>query len=242
MHQLKGFKVERTEFKKKKFVILKVFAIFTAVIASIAIVIGFVYSRFGLLGFAGGAIDTDKQVLLSPNEIIDEELNYIINALGYNPLEKKEYTIYESKRIELELSSAGVQTIMIGLLKEEDTFNNLMVTTNNDTLSLSLIGNTDLILQLFDVSREMIESTIGKVPDEIPLYLDLKPGEGVEASVLEKLKIGSIKIPNTILKSINPYVDEGLHLLFLNSYGIELEKLTVKENKVNLVGNFPIKK
>lgn len=237
--------MERIEFQLKKTKVLRIIAISLTVILSISIIIGLVYARFGIAGlfqnpFISKLLGLDKQQEIVMSAISIKEKNEIIQKLGFDPetVDKKQLTSF--KHIEMSLTPQGTAYLIKSLLKSKDTIQNLQIgISNTNGLEVSAVGDVALICEMVGENKAVIESTIGELPDKVPVYAELQTDNQSDNTSISQIKAGMVKIPKSVYTSINGYVDQGIELFFLNAMGIKLKELNVSDQSVNISGNFP---
>jgi hypothetical protein len=126
------------------------------------------------------------------------------------------------------------------MTSDEEMLDNLQVNVSDDgLLMLSTVADVELVLQAFGESKSLIDSTIGELPDKVPVYVQTSLGVDGDASTLQSLKVGNLSIPAKLLGSLNPYVDQGLDMLFENTMNITLDEFYVEDGTIHLTGDFP---
>lgn len=229
----------RSQFIKRKSGILKAISIFITVLISIALVFVLLYSKFGISGFSG-LLGLEKQQNLNTEELIPEEADYLKSEFGFDLDKIKPGELTGKKYLKLRLSAAGMTKVINTFLKDPEVLTNLQIEVSDDqTLKLSAVGNVDLILSAFGESKQFVESSLGKLPDDVPVYVELLPGKDETASEILELKVGAVKIPRRLVGMIEPYVGEGLDMLFDNTMDIQLDKLYIDGDDIVLEGRFP---
>ncbi|MHB8962129.1 MAG: hypothetical protein ACYC5K_03160 [Saccharofermentanales bacterium] len=232
--------MSREKYKTRKSRILKGITISLAVFLSIGIVFGLVYARFGIAGFAR-ILGLDKQQNIATGVVEKTEIDYIEEKLGYDPGSTEKADLHHTGHVEMSLSPSGLNYLISSMLADEETLDSLQVNVDDDgNLMLSSIVDVDLVLKAFGESKDLIDSTIGELPENVPVYAVTSLGEDGEASIIEELKVGSLSIPGKLLGSINPYIDEGLDMLFKNTMNIDLEDIYIKDGMIQLAGEFPV--
>ena len=232
--------MSREKYITKKSRILKGITISLAVLLSIGLVFGLVYARFGIAGFAR-ILGLDKQQNIATGAVEKTEVDYIKDQLGYDPASTEKADLLNTAYIKMSLSPSGLNYLISSMLADEKTLDSLQVNVDDDgNLMLSSIVDVDLVLKAFGESKDLIDSTIGKLPENVPVYAVTSLGQDGETSIIEELKVGNLSIPAKLLGSINPYVDEGLDLLFMNTMNIDLEDFYIQDGKIQLTGEFPI--
>lgn len=237
--------MERTKYVNTKHKVLKTIAIILLLIVSIALVFLIIYSRFGIAGIfqnklISGILGLNKQQMLPVPTVSNTEISEIINKLGYDPA-KEEISEMKSKRnLDFSLSPQATTYLINSLIKDKEVVENLQISTTNDNkIELSAIANIDTISKMVGESKESIENSIGELPDKVPVYAKLSSNYNDNNSSISSIKVGQLEIPESIYTSINGYVDEGLELFFENALGVDLEDFTIKDNMINLTGEFP---
>lgn len=232
--------MSREKFITRKSRILKGITISLAVLLSVGIVFGVVYARFGIAGFAK-MLGLDKQQNIATGIVEKTEVDYIEEKLGYDPGSTEKTDLHNTGHIEMSLSPSGLNYLITSMLADEKTLDSLQVNVDDDgNLMLSSIVDVDLVLKAFGESKDLIDSSIGELPANVPVYTVASLGQDGEASMIEELKVGNLSIPAKLLGSINPYVDEGLDLLFKNTMDIDLEDLFIQDGMIQIAGEFPV--
>lgn len=232
--------MSRAEFRKKSSRVLKAITILIAVVVTFALVFGAVYLKFGLAGFSG-LLGLTKQQMLKTEDLADEEKAYIDTELGIDLGRVTPGASGGRKKLELKLSAAGMTKVMNSFLIEPDTLTDLQIeVSGSQTLKLSAVGNVDLVLDAFGESKEFVESAIGKLPDDVPVYIELDVPDSETVPEIKELKVGATKIPGRLVSLIDPYVSEGLEMLFDNTMGIQLDGLYVEDGQIVIKGGFPV--
>ncbi len=231
--------MSQKEYQAHKHRILKIITITLAVLLSLGIVFALVYARFGLAGFAK-LLGLDRQQNIVTQPLEDTEITYIKDTLGYDPVTADTGGASGTESVSLSLTPAGLHYLISSMVRTDGMLENLQVNVSESgDLMLSSIVDVDLMLKTFGESKELIDSSIGELPAQVPVYVVASLGEGENASQIDELKVGSLKIPAKLLGSINPYIDEGLVLLFANAMNISLDDIYVKDGKIELTGDFP---
>ncbi len=237
--------MEREQFQKKKSKILKRVAILLAVFMSLFLIIALVYSRFGIAGlfqnkFLSNIMGLDKQQILTVPSITIQEEDKIKSELGFDPKTQNLSELKGHKTMTMTLTPQGTTYLMNSLLKEKNIVNNLMVsTTNKNELEISAIADVALICKMVGENKESIESSIGELPDKVPVYSTLSTNYKGNNSAITSIKVGSFDVPGSIYTSINGSIDSGLDLFFENALGIKLENISIENNQITLSGDFP---
>lgn len=232
--------MSREKYKSKKSKILKGITISFAVLLSIGLVFALVYARFGIAGFSK-ILGLDKQQNIATGIVEKDEVSYIEEKLGYDPGNTEKADLHNTGHVEMSLSPEGLDYLISSMLTKDEMLDNLQVDVNDEGhLMLSSIVDVDLVLQTFGESKDLIDSTIGELPEKVPVYAVASLGTDGNASIIEELKVGSLGIPAKLLGSINPYIDEGLDLLFKNAMNISLEDIFIKDGNIQISGEFPI--
>ncbi|MHB1453038.1 MAG: hypothetical protein ACYCYM_03640 [Saccharofermentanales bacterium] len=232
--------MSREKYKTRKSRILKGITISFAVLLSVGLVFALVYARFGIAGFSR-ILGLDKQQNITTGTVEKTEIGYIEEKLGYDPGNTEKTALHNTGHIEMSLSPEGLDYLISSMLTEAETLDNLQVDVSDDgNLVLSSIVDVDLVLQTFGESKDLIDSSIGELPEKVPVYAVASLGTDGEASIIEELKVGNLSIPAKLLGSINPYVDQGLDLLFKNAMNIDLEKIFIQDGNIQLTGEFPV--
>jgi len=237
--------MEREKFQRKKKKVLRIIAIALTISLSVLVILALVYARFGIAGlfqnpFTSRLFGLDKQQDIAMPTISNDEKNEIIKALGYDPESVSKEMLTSFKSLDLSLTPQGTAYLIKALLKNKDTIENLQIaTTNGNNLEISAIADIALICDMVGENKEAIESTIGELPDKVPVYSELLTEHQSNNTAITQIKIGQVKIPNSIFTSVNGYVDQGINLFFQNALGIQLEGISVNDQSVNINGNFP---
>ncbi len=231
--------ITRAEFIEKKSGILKSISIFIAVALSFVLVFICVYSRFGIAGFAG-LLGLEKQQYLNIEEFSKQEADHLESIFGVpvGMIDPKKLT--GRRYLELDLTAAGMTEVINAFLIDPDTLSNLQIEiSGRSVLKLSAIGNIELILSSFGESKGFVESSVGPLPDKVPVYIELYTVSSSLQAEIGELKIGATKIPKRYVRLIDPYIAEGLEMLFDKTMGIKLDGFYVENGKIIIKGEFP---
>lgn len=237
--------MERTEYVKKKRKVLKIVAITLGVILSLLIIIGLIYARFGIAGLFQNSITSNllglnKQVNLGIPTVSGDEKAAVNKMLGYDLETADKASLTSNKKLDLILTPQEATYLLTSLSKNDDTFQNLQITATTDgEVALSTVANVALACQMVGENVESIESSIGDLPDTVPVYIELAPDHEDGNSSVSKIKVGQMTVPGGIYTSINGFVDQGLDLLFENALGVDLENISVKDGQIEISGEFP---
>lgn len=237
--------MERVKFKQKKRTVLKVVAVTLVVILSILAILALVYSRYGIAGLFNNRFTSnllglnDQQILVVPTISLEEKAE-INGILGYDPVTTDRSRLVSYKDMEFSLTPQGAAYLMNSLLKNKETLGNLQIaTTQKGELEISAVADVALLCEMVGQNKESIESSIGELPDKVPVYSTLSANHQTNNSSITSIKIGDMEVPSGTYTSINGYVDEGLNLFFSNALGINLDQLSVQDQTVVISGNFP---
>ncbi len=237
--------MERVKFQHKKKKILKIVAITLTSLLVLCGILALLYVRFGIAGLFKNSITSsvlglNKQQDLAIPTISVEEKDEINDAIGYDPETVDRASLTSRKEVELNVSPQGAAYLLSSMLKNEETLDNLQIsTTKEGALEISAIADIALICETVGESKETIESTIGELPDKVPLYSSIQPSHEDGNSSITSIKIGSLKVPDSLYTSINGYVDDGLEKFFSNALGIDLDNIGVENGNVIISGTFP---
>ncbi|MHB1483213.1 MAG: hypothetical protein ACYCYI_00990 [Saccharofermentanales bacterium] len=238
--------MDRVSFLKTKKKTLKTIAIILVVLLSVLMVFVIIYSRFGIAGIFSNPLTSRLLGLkvqqkiaiptISANEI--EEIN---TALGYDPTKVDTKSLDSDKDIELELTPQGATYLFNSMLKDKDMLENFQIAANEKgEIELSAIADVGLICEMLGEDKASIETTIGELPDKVPVYTEMTADYENSNSVISEIKVGNVKIPGSLYSSINGSVDEGLELFFSNALGIDLDGISVGDGQtIILSGSFP---
>ena len=237
--------MERTKFQSKKRKILKIVAISLTALLVVAGIVVLLYIRFGIAGLfknpiTSAALGLNKQQELAIPTISSEEKTEISNAIGYDIETVDRSKLTSAKEVELTVSPQGAAYLMNAMMKNKDTLENLQIATTTDgKLEISAIADVELICETVGEDKATIESTIGELPDKVPVYSAILPNHEDGSSSISSIKIGNITVPGNLYTSLNGYVDEGLNLFFDNALGIDLDNIKVEGGNVIISGTFP---
>ena len=236
---------QRTEFISKKRKALKIVSI--SILALIIIIGGVViwYVNNGVAGlFKNSAVSkilgTNKQIQLEENDGKKLDIKTVNEKLGYNINEYEREDLKKHKSLNIELDSEETAYLISEMQKDDDTMKNVQVEIDDEeNLLLSAVVNVEKMAQAFGADTATIETSVGELPDEVPIYAQLDfSGEDNIAS-LEEIKLGKVKIPNFISSQLNGYVDEGVEDFFENILGIEIDNISISDGNLNIEGDFP---
>lgn len=237
--------MDRDVFHKKRKKILKVISIFMVVVLSVLIVFGFVYLRFGIAGifqnpFLAGLFGINEQQNIDNSTITDDEIAKIDNALGYNLKTQDRSSFTGRATKELILTPQGFSYLISSFLSDKTTLKNLQLkASGKDELSLSAVVNVGAMAKTFGESKEVIEATVGKLPDEVPVLSTVSLQYKDKLSSIKEMKVGNLTIPDNIYTSVNGYVDEGIVMFFDNALDINLNNLRISGDNIVINAEFP---
>lgn len=238
--------MDRISYMKTKKKTLKTIAVILIVILSVIMVFIFIYSRFGIAGIFNNPLTSkllglkEQQKIAIPTISSNEKEN-INDALGYDPSKVDMESLETNKDLELELTPQGATYLLNSMLRDKEMLQDFQIATNDEgDIVLTAIADVELICGILGENIESIESTIGELPDKVPVYTEMSADHKLNSSAISEIKVGKLKIPGSLYTAINGSVDEGLELFFENALGIDLEDITVGENQtIILSGNFP---
>jgi len=237
--------IQRAGFISKKRKVLKVVSI---VIFSLIIIVGGIVFWFVKNGTAGLFKDSGLSKILGINRQIqleetDETMldkNTMIEKLGYDIEEYKREDLKKRKSMNIELNSKEVAYLISKMQKNENTIKNVQVKIDDkDNLLLSAIVNVENMAQAFGADTATIEASVGKLPDEVPLYTELNIDGENNLSSINNTKIGKVTIPGFISSQLNPYVEDGVEDFFGNILGINIDNISISDGNLNIEGTFP---
>ena len=237
--------MKREEFNHRKSKILKIVAVSLIVVVCIAGILGFIYLRFGIAGLIQNPIATslfglDKQKDLDISDITKDEKSEINDAIGYDLGTIDRASLTSTQNLELTVSPQGLVYMMNALIENKETFQNLQIAATEDgKLEISAVADVGLICDIIGQDKELIESSVGPLPDKVTLYTALNPAHDTGGTTIDSIKIGQVKVPSSLYGSINAGVDDGLDLFFSEALGINLSYLSVEDQKITLRGLFP---
>jgi hypothetical protein len=237
--------MERVEFLKKKKKVLKIIAVTLTVLLFILSVIAIVYIRFGIAGFlqnpiAKSVFGIDKQQNLGLPTIAQQEIDDISDVLGYDIGATDREDLTSNQKASLTASPQGMTYLMNTLLINKDSLKNLQVNaTENGELEVSAVADVTLVCEMIGQDKETIESSVGKLPDQVTIYAAVIPGTKTGTTSITSIKIGQIGVPGGIYSAINGYIDDGVDLLFTNAFGIDVDDISIDDQKITIVGEFP---
>ena len=96
-------------------------------------------------------------------------------------------------------------------------------------ISISAMVKIDGILVIANMTRSDIEGQVGALPDEVPVYLEIKATPGKDGSygiVLRQLKIGNVTVPGSSLGLEPSMIDPYIRDFFTMFYGVTLNSIT----------------
>lgn len=237
--------MERTEFVKKKKKALKIIAVTLTVLLLVVSVIAIIYIRFGIAGLlqnpiAKSIFGIDKQQNLAIPTIAQQEIDDISDVLGYDIDSADREELKSTRKMTLTSSPQGMTYLMNALLINKDSLKNLQVNaTESGELEVSAVADVTLVCEMIGQDKETIESSVGKLPDQVTIYAAVIPGTKTGTTSITSIKIGQIGVPGGIYSAINGYVDDGIDLLFTNAFGIDVEDISIEDQKITIVGGFP---
>lgn len=237
--------MDRKVFHEKRKRILKTISICMVVILSVLIVFGFVYLRFGIAGifqnrFFAGLLGINEQQNIDNLKITDEEIEKIDKILGYNLKTQDRSSFTDKVTKELALTPQGASYLISSFLSDKNALENLQLQTRgDDALSISAIVNVGAMAKIFGESKEIIEGTVGKLPDNVPVLSTVSLKYQDKLSSIEEFKLGNLTIPENMYTSLNGNVDEGIGMFFDNALDINLNSLSVSGDNIVINADFP---
>lgn len=237
--------MERVLFQKKKKKVLKTIAITLTAVLAVAGILALLYLRFGIAGlfrnaFTSSMLGLDKQQDLAVPTLAADEKERISELLGYDPSDTDESVLPSRKEMELTLSPQGASYLLSAMLKDKDALENLQIAATADgVLELSAIADIGLLCESVGESKETIESTIGDLPDTVPVYTAVSLDSSNGNSSIQSIKIGNLKVPDGFYTALNGGIDDGLDLFFDNQLDIDLDYIGVEGDHVVIRGTFP---
>lgn len=229
----------------KKHKILKIIGICLVTVICLFGIVGYIYLRYGIAGLIQNPIATnvfglDKQQQLGTPTITTEEKSKINDAIGYDLETTDRASLTSTKNIDLSVSPQGMTYLMNALIENKETFKNLQIaTTKEGELEISAVADVGLICDIIGQDKELVESTVGPLPDKVTVYTELSPNHQTDSTTIDSIKIGQLKVPANLYASINEGVDDGLDLFFSKALGIDLDYLAVENQNITIRGNFP---
>lgn len=237
--------MERVAFLEKKKKVLKIITVTLTVLLLIISVVVIIYIRFGIAGLLQNPIATsvfglDKQQDLAIPSIAAKEIEDIKEELGYDldTIDREE--LASTRKMSLTASPQGMTYLMNAFLIDKDSLKNLQVNATEDgELEVSAVADVELVCEMIGEDKETIESSIGKLPDHVTIYAAVIPSTETNTSSITSIKIGQIGVPGGLYSAINGYIDDGIKLLFTNAFGIDVEDISIEDQKITIAGGFP---
>lgn len=182
----------------------------------------------------------NRQVQINETENPEPDINTITEKLGYDIEKYERKDLKKRTNLNLQLDSKEAAYLITKMQKDENTVKNVQVKINqSDNLQLSAVVNVEKMADAFGANLKDIEKSVGRLPEEIPLYTEINLDASKNFSSLLDIKIGKVSIPKLIYAPVDDYIDDGVEDFFNNILGIKLKNIGITDGKLNIEGSFP---